>query len=194
MMLLKTFAVALSLALLLPATRAEASDYPPDYAICHLFDTKTAGPFEIIRETTKLPGRYATLTVSYRGYLRGKYRDDQISIFVKLNGNYVTVPASAGSNNDAYIFLNAGPRNCTKCMRYMNTPLCNAHFAAGGQEGVWVCEQPTATESHVFFYGWDPYGNQNLWNIEVAATANGEWDSNSGANFSTSLTPRTSCP
>jgi hypothetical protein len=193
MKLLNTLAAALSLALLLNSTPAAASDYPPDYPVCNVNDTKTVGPFEVIRHTSKLPGRFATLTVSYRGYLRTKYRDDQISIFVKLNGQYATIPASAGTNSDAYIYLNAGPRNCTKCMRYMNTPLCNAHFAAGGQEGVWVCEQPSALENNIFLYGWDQYGNENAWDIYVAATANGEWDSNSGANFYARLPARTSC-
>ncbi|HZI12638.1 MAG TPA: hypothetical protein VE153_19805 [Myxococcus sp.] len=193
MKLLNPLAAALALALLLPGVRAEASDYPPDYPVCNSTDSKVTGPFEVIRRTTKLPGRYSTLTVAYRGYLRTKYRDDQISIFVKLNGQYSTIKASAGSNNDAYIYLNGGQRNCTKCFRYMDTPTCNAHFAAGGQEGVWVCQQPSALEQHMFLYAWDPYGNLNAWDIQVAATANGEWDSNSGANFYARLPARTSC-
>ncbi|NMO20677.1 hypothetical protein HPC49_45525 [Pyxidicoccus fallax] len=193
MKLLKTFVAALSLALLLPTAAAEASDYPPDYAICNSSDTKTTGPFEVIRRTTRLPGRQSTLTVAYRGFLRNLYPDNQISIFVKLNGQYATFQASSGTNNDAYIYLNAGQRNCTKCFTYMNTPLCNAHFAAGGQEGVWVCEQPTAQESHLFLYGWDQNGYMNAWDIEVAAVANGQWDSNGGANYFTRLPAHTSC-
>ncbi|WP_163999651.1 hypothetical protein [Pyxidicoccus caerfyrddinensis] len=193
MKFLTTLAAALALALLLNSPQAEASDYPPDYPVCNVNDSKVTGPFEVIRHTSKLPGRFATLTVSYRGYLRTKYRDDQISIFVKLNNQYTTLRASAGTNADAYIYLNAGPRNCTKCMRYMNTPLCNAHFAAGGQEGVWVCEQPSAVENSIFLYGWDQYGNENAWDLYVAATANGEWDSNTGANFYARLPARTSC-
>ncbi len=193
MKLLNTLTAALALALLLPMSQAQASDYPPNYPVCNVTDSKTTGPFEVIRRTTKLPGRFATLTVAYRGYLRGLYPDNQISLFVMLNGQYVTLQASAGSNNDAYVYLDAGPRNCGKCMRYMNTPLCNAHFAAGGQEGVWVCEQPTATENHLFLYGWDQYGNENAWDVYVAATANGQWDSNSGANYYARLPARTSC-
>ncbi|MFP2929199.1 hypothetical protein ACLESO_29155 [Pyxidicoccus sp. 3LG] len=193
MKLLNTLIAALALALLLPVSQAEASDYPPDYAVCNVTDSKLVSPFEVIRHTTKLPGRFATLTVSYRGYLKNKYPADQIYLFVKLNNQYATLKASAGTNNDVYVYLNAGPRNCGKCMRYMNTPLCNAHFAAGGQEGVWVCEQPSATENHIFLYGWDQYGNQNAWDLYVAATANGEWDSNTGANFYARLPARSSC-
>ncbi|MFP2906331.1 hypothetical protein ACLESD_14955 [Pyxidicoccus sp. 3LFB2] len=193
MKFLTTLTAALALALFLSATQAQASDYPPNYPVCNSTDSRTVGPFEIIRRATKLPGRYATLTVAYRGYLRNLYADNQISIFVKLNGQYVTLQASSGTNNDAYIYLDAGQRNCTKCFVYMNTPLCNAHFAAGGQEGVWVCQQPSATESHLFLYGWDSNGYMNAWDIEVAATANGQWDSNGGANFYTRLPARTSC-
>ncbi|WP_426745024.1 hypothetical protein VZQ01_26525 [Myxococcus faecalis] len=189
----QTLLAALALSLLLPFASARASDYPPDYPICSVYDSVTTGPFEVIRHTRRLPGRLATLTISYRGFLRGLYPDHQISIYVSLNGRQQTLAASAGANNDAYVFLNAGPRACTKCMRYMNTPLCNAHFAAGGQEGVWVCEQPSAVENDLFFYAFDQNGNQNAWDIHVAATAGGQWDSNLGNNYFARLPARSSC-
>lgn len=62
MKLLNTLVPALALALLLPASRGEASNYLPDYAIRSVYDTQVTGSFEVIRHTTKLPGRYATLT------------------------------------------------------------------------------------------------------------------------------------
>jgi hypothetical protein len=188
MKLLNTLAIALTLTLLLPAVRGEASNYPPDYAVCNVYDTQTTGPFEVIRHTTKLPGRYATLTVAYRGYLRGRYPDNQISIFVKLNGQYTVLPALSGANNDAYILLNAGPRACFMCTNYTNAPGCSE-----SNYGQWVCSWPTATESHVFLYGWNELYQQNVWEIEVAATANGEWDSNYGNNFYAQLPARSSC-
>lgn len=195
----KTFLAAL--ALLLPVTQAQASDYPPDYAVCSVTDSVTTGPFELIRHTSRLPGKQATLTVSYRGYLRSKYSDNQIHLYVSLNGQNplpptgsATLQASAGANNDAYIFLNAGQRNCSKCMAYMTTwPECMAFLAAGNYEGQWLCVQPSALESHMFYWAFDSYGYQNAWDIYVAAEANGEWDSNLGANYYGRLPARSSC-
>ncbi|MFP2907226.1 hypothetical protein ACLESD_19685 [Pyxidicoccus sp. 3LFB2] len=185
MKLLNTLVPALALALLLPAARGEASNYPPDYAICSVYDTQVTGPFEVIRHTTKLPGRYATLTVAYRGYLRGKYADSQISLFVKLNGQYAIVQAQSGAYNDAYVRLNAGPRDCN---------MCNSQTGCGSTSpGNWMCNWPTTTETHVFLYGWNEVYHQNVWDLEVAATANGEWDSNFGNNYHASLPARSSC-
>ncbi|MCP3104387.1 hypothetical protein LZ198_36540 [Myxococcus sp. K15C18031901] len=185
-------AVVLALSLLSPVV-ASASDYPPDYPICSVDDTVVTGPFEVIRHTSRLPSKLSTLTLSYRGYLRGLYPDSQIQFWVQLNGRTELLSASAGTHDDAYVFLNAGPRGCTKCMRYLNTPLCNAHFAAGGQEGVWVCEQPNAVESNLFLYAFDTNLNLNAWDIYVAATAGGQWDSNLGANYFARLPARSSC-
>ncbi|HZI13924.1 MAG TPA: hypothetical protein VE153_26385 [Myxococcus sp.] len=185
MKLLNTLTAALALALLLPAARGEASNYPPDYPVCNVYDTQTTGPFEVIRRTTKLPGVGSSLTVAYRGYLRGKYADNQIQLFVKLNGQYATLQANSGSYNDAYIYLNAGPRDCTMC--YSQTG-CGTT-----PPGAWMCNWPTPTEQHVFTYGWNEYYHLNAWDIEVAATANGEWDSNFGNNYHARLPARSSC-
>ncbi|QSQ13020.1 hypothetical protein [Myxococcus landrumensis] len=193
MKLSQTFLAAFALSLLLPLSAARASDYPPDYPICSVYDSATTGPFEVIRHTRRLPGRLATLTVAYRGFLRGLYPDTDISLYIQLNGRQQLIQARAGTNNDAYVFLDAGPRSCGKCMRYMNTPLCNAHFEAGGQEGVWVCAQPTPVESDLFFYAFDANGNQNAWDISLAATAHGQWDSNLGSNYFARLPARSSC-
>lgn len=201
MKIAKTLLAALALALILPAARAQASDYPPDYAICNVTDMVTSGPFQLIRHTTKVPGQGASLTVSYRGYLRNKYADSQIKIYVSLNGNNPQpilgtpmMQASSGTNADAYIYLKAGPRNCGKCMAYMTTwPECQAFLAAGNYEGQWLCAQPSALESHMFQWAFDSNGYQNAWDVYVAAEANGEWDSNFGANYYGRLPPKTSC-
>lgn len=189
----QTLLATLALCLLFPLASAHASDYPPDYPICSVYDSATTGPFEVIRHTRRLPGRLATLTVSYRGFLRGLYPDNEISIYIQLNGRQETLAASAGTHSDAYVFLDAGPRACTKCMRYLNTPLCNAHFEAGGLEGVWVCQQPSAVENNLFFYAFNNNGNQNAWDISLAATSHGQWDSNLGNNYFAQLPARSSC-
>ncbi len=195
MTLFKTLLCALVLALVLPATRGEASDYPPSYPICNLRDYVRTGPFEVIRDTTRVPGRQATLTVTYNGYLRTLFADNQIRLYVRLNGQDAMVQAAAGSNNNAYVYLNAGVRNCQKCMAYMASgwPECQAHLAAGNPEGQWVCQQPSALEQHLFYWAFDSNQYQNVWDIFVAAEAGGQWDSNFGGNFYARLAPRTSC-
>lgn len=202
MKITKMLLAALALALILPVAQAQASDYPPDYAICNVTDSVTSGPFQIIRNTTRVPGRGATLTVSYRGYLRNKYPDSQIKIYVSLNGNNPQpilgtpmMQAYSGTNNDAYIYLNAGPRACSKCMAYMASgwPECQAFLAAGNYEGQWLCVQPSALENHMFQWAFDTNSYQNAWDVYVAAEANGEWDSNYGANYYGRLPAKTSC-
>lgn len=59
--------------------------------------------------------------------------------------------------------------------------------------GQWVCQWPTSTEEHMFFWAFDGYGHQNAWDIYVAAEAGGEWDSNWGANFYGRFEPVNSC-
>jgi hypothetical protein len=181
---------------------AQASNYPPDYATCDVTDTVTTGPFQLIRHTSRVPGKQVQLTVSYRGYLRSKYPDNQIHIYVSLNGQNplpptgsATIQASAGTNNDAYIYLNAGVRNCQMCFAYMASswPECKAFLDAGNYEGQWLCQQPSALENHMFYWAFDQNLNQNAWDIYVAAEANGEWDSNGGANFYGRLPARSVC-
>jgi hypothetical protein len=202
MTLMKTLLAALAMALLIPAAQAQASNYPPDYPVCNVTDKVVSGPFEIIRNSTRIPGRGSTLTVAYRGFLRGKYPDSQIKIYVSLNGQNPQpvlgtpmLQANTGTNNDAYIYLNAGPRNCRMCMAYMadGWPECKAFLAAGNSEGQWLCTQPSALENHMFYWAFDQNGYLNAWDVYVAAEANGEWDSNNGANFYGRLPARMSC-
>ncbi|XXF77078.1 hypothetical protein P2318_29090 [Myxococcaceae bacterium GXIMD 01537] len=201
MKVVKTLLAALALSLTLAAPGARASDYPPDYAFCNMTDSVTSGPFEIIRKTTRLPGRGSTLTVAYRGYLRGLYPDNEIRIYVSLNGQNpqpitgnATLQASAGSYNDAYILLNANVRSCQKCLAYMTTwQRCMDHLAAGNPEGQWVCEQPSALENHMFTWAFDANYGLNAWDVYVAAESHGQWDSNFGANYYGRLPARTSC-
>ncbi len=198
----KMLLAAVTMALVLPAAQAQASNYPPDYPVCNVTDKVTSGPFEIIRNTKRLPGRGSSLTISYRGYLRSKYPDNQIKIYVSLNGQNPQpvlgtplIQASAGSNGDAYIYLNAGVRNCQMCQAYMASgwPECKAHLDAGNPEGQWLCQQPSALENHMFYWAFDQNGYLNAWDVSVAAEANGEWDSNMGANYYGRLPARMSC-
>jgi len=159
-------------AALLAASPAGASNYPPDYDYCSLVETRTAGPFEIIRDWVQPD--HAKLTVSYRGYLQDYFADDEINIYIRLNGNDAFLPASAGANGDAYIFLNSGPRNC--------------HMS--GQD--WVCNWPTDIEEHIFFWGWNQ-STVNAWDIELAAESNGWWDSNWGDNYDVRYEPILAC-
>ena len=63
---------------------AASSNYPPDHDYCPPSDTVFSGPFELIRDTRFVYN--ATLTVAYRGYLRDLYPDDEVNIYIWLNG------------------------------------------------------------------------------------------------------------
>jgi len=192
---LSTLAPAMLAAALIP-TAAEASNYPPSYAVCGIEDHIVTGPFELIKETVDPSDGHAYLTVAYDGYLRDWYADDDINLWIRLNGHDVFVPASPGTYDDAYAFFDSGPRDCRWC------PPNPPEYLAGGCEGVtlppyssgtWVCNEPTATEQHLFYWAFDEWDDQNAWDIEVAAEANGQWDSNWGNNFYGRFEPRNSC-
>lgn len=176
---LSILAPAVLVAALLPTSEAAASNYPPDYTTCGVEDYYTTGPFELIKETVD-HGPHVRLTVAYRGYLRDWFADDEINFWISLNGNDVFVPASAGTHDDAYVLFDSGPRDCV-----WTTP--------PNTSGVWVCSDPTPTEEHLFFWAINASGFQNAWDIEVAAEANGYWDSNWGDNFYGRFEPRISC-
>jgi hypothetical protein len=166
-------------AALLPTAEAEASNYPPDYTSCGIEDYVTTGPFELIKETVDYE-THARLTVAYRGYLRDYYADDEINLWIRLNGQDVFVAASSGIYDDAYAFFDSGPRGCA-----WTTP--------PNTSGVWVCSDPTPTEEHLFSWAFNGVSDQNAWDIEVAAEANGQWDSNWGTNFYGRFEPRNNC-
>lgn len=188
-----TFATV-AVATLAPAD-ASASNYPPDYPVCSSSDTLHTGPFELIRNTTNPWGHHAKLTIAYRGYLRSFFPDDQINFYVKLNGNDAFVDASAGSNDDAYVLFTAGPRDCAMCIDYQAPPgsACAQYIAGGGSSGSWLCNAETPTEQNLFYWAFNNNGQQNAWDIEVAAEANGWWDSNYGYNYRARFEPRTTC-
>lgn len=189
-------ALSLAAAVVTGASEGRASNYPPDYPICSSSDSVTTGPFELIRQTTNpYAAHHANLTAAYRGYLRAWFPDDQIHIYINLNGNDAVLNASQGANNDAYVFLNAGINSCYMCIGYQSTPgsECQQYIANGGTDGSWLCKQPTATEDHVFFWAYNSSGTQNAWDIQVAAEAGGYWDSNYGQNFRARFEPRTTC-
>jgi hypothetical protein len=195
----KMLLAALALVLSVPG-ESHASNYPPDYPVCNMRDSVTSGPFEIIRHTTMIPSRQSSLTVSYRGYLRGKYADNQIKLYVSLNGQNPQpilgtpmLQARQGSYNDAYVYLHAGRHSCYMCTWYSGSRECQDYLAAGGQAGVWMCQEPGALENHMFQWAFDPYGYLNAWDVSVAAEANGEWDSNFGMNYYGRLPERRSC-
>jgi len=189
-------ALSLAATVVTGASEGRASNYPPDYPVCASTESVTTGPFEIIRHTTNpYATHHANLTAAYRGYLRAWFPDDQIHIYINLNGKDATLNARTGSNNDAYVFLNAGVNSCSMCIGYQSAPgsECQQYIANGGKDGSWLCKQPTATENNVFFWAYSSSGAQNAWDIQVAAEAGGYWDSNYGQNFRARLEPRTTC-
>ncbi|NVB42453.1 hypothetical protein G6O69_31810 [Pseudenhygromyxa sp. WMMC2535] len=178
---------AISTLLALPA-QAQASNYPPDFDICSEYDYAYSGPFELILDPVR--DHVTKLTVAYRGYLRDYYADEDINIYISLNGNDAFIGASAGSNGDAYILLNSGPRNCVWCPTGgspSDADICDEIDVPGDSpdsSGIWHCDDPTDIENHLFYWAYDEFGNRNDWDIQVAAEANGYWDSNLGANYS----------
>ncbi|AKT42209.1 hypothetical protein [Chondromyces crocatus] len=194
-MIRKILAAAAPLAIALASFPGDsaASNYPPDYDFCSRVDTASSGPFDIIRDHVDVT-RHMKLTISYDGYLRDHFADDEINIYIRLNGNDAFVAANAGVNDDAYVFLDSGPRGCFWCSAgsYNQNPACEGVEHAPYSGGRYVCSDPTPTEEHVFFWAFGEQGQLNAWDIEVAAEANGWWDSNYGANYSVRLEP-TSC-
>ncbi|PRP93534.1 hypothetical protein [Enhygromyxa salina] len=169
---------------LLAPLRASASNYPPDYDVCGPDEYAYAGPFELILDTVDMKD-HAQLTVAYDGYLRDLYADEDINIYISLNGHDAFIGASAGVNDDAYIFLDSGPRNCVWCAtNYSGNPsACDGFEPQYDSSGGWVCQAPSSLEEHMFFWAFDAWGDRNAWDIYVAAEANGAWDSNWGNNY-----------
>ena len=169
----------------LAASAANASNYPPDYPVCHVDDSLSSGPFELIQHQEGYGQKYG-LTVAYRGYLRGRYNDNEIWFYIRLNGHDIWAQAHSGTHDDAYVHLWAGPRDCRMCYGYTNDPECDR------RPGSWICNDPTPNEAHLFFWA-DGNWALNAWDIEVAATAGGEWDSDWGHNFRARFEPRSRC-
>lgn len=179
-----------TLALALASRDASASNYPPDYDVCGVNETAYTGPFEVIRDLVDLWDEHVKLTVAYDGYLRDLYPDDQINIYISINGNDAFIEAYPGAHDDAYIFLDSGPRACSYC--YPGSPYshCQSIEWPPGSSGKWVCGQPTEIEEHMFYWAFNDNGQMNAWDIELAAEANGQWDSNYGSNYEVRLEPR----
>ena len=181
-MMYKTLAAALPLAIALTAIASDsaASNYPPSYDYCGPTRTNYSGPFEVIQNPIRTDA--AGLTVAYRGYLRSWFPDNEINIYIRLNGNDAFLPASAGSNSDAYVYVSNAPRDCWMCGGPPYTPEC-------GNPGSWVCSQPSETEEDLFYWAYGQY-SMNAWDIEVAAESHGYWDSNYGYNYYTRFEPQ----
>lgn len=191
--LIRILPLALAFGLAFTATDADASNYPPDYPICSVTETLYSGPFEVIRRLIDPYDSHVQLTVAYDGYLRDEYADDEINVYIRLNGQDALISAKAGTYDDAYIFLDSGPRACTWCANGnvpYNQPACEGIVFGPYESGRWVCGQPTQVEQHMFYWAFNNYGDLNAWDIELAAEANGEWDSNYGANFDVRFEPR----
>ena len=185
--LLAVAAASLSLSAL-AASDAQASNYPPSYDACNRYDDVYNGPFEVVRDGVR--DGHDKLTVAYRGYLRQSFPDNEINIYIRLNGNDAFLPASAGSNGDAYIYLDSGPRACVWCNNGTNYySQCDGITFPLYSSGQWVCVDPSATEDHLFYWAYDQSNHVNAWDIEVAAESHGYWDSNWSSNYDFRLEP-----
>jgi hypothetical protein len=158
------------------STGVQASNYPPDYPLCSRRQEKESGPFHFVQRISNPYGKGFALGISYDGPLLQNHDASEIEFYVRINGNDAVLATKAGDSNDAYVFLNAGVRGCTFGHPSMN----------------WQCEYPSDVENHLFFYT-DDHGHMNNWDIEVAATAGGEWDSNGGANFKVTFENKQGC-
>lgn len=189
-LLLSSLTVALAAVAATPL--AHASLYGPDYDVCSAVDVATTGPFTVVRDFVDLADEHIKLTVAYDGYLRDTHADDEISLYIRLNGHDALIAAQAGQNDDAYVLLNSGIRDCRWCEPNSpnNAAECVAALYPVGAAGVWHCQQPSASEQHLFFWAFDQVGGLNAWDLELAAEAGGEWDSDYGANFDLRLEPR----
>jgi len=156
-----------------------ASNYPPDYAVCSVDDFEEDGPFTFIQHQKGYGTKYG-LTIAYDGFLRDSFNDDEIQFWVRINGQEAMLQARAGNNNDAYVWLWAGVRNC-----FM--------IPTSSYNMTWKCTWAGDTESHLFKWTHNNNGRLNAWDIEVAATAGGQWDSNWGNNFSTRFPEKFRC-
>jgi hypothetical protein len=192
---LRRAGVLLSLALVftLAPARGFASWYPPDYRVCSSREVRQVGPFEIIKDVWNYGRNGVGLTVAYRGELLSRFPARELHFYIRLNGHDIYVPASQGSHGDAYVYLRPGARDCAICQEYMRAswPACDAWLGAGRSPD-WVCGGPSADEQELFTYAFD--GTlQNAWDIEVAAEAQGQWDSAHGKNYAGRFEPRQGC-
>ncbi|MBZ5711765.1 hypothetical protein [Nannocystis pusilla] len=180
-----------TLALGLASTSAQASNYPPDYDMCSLTETLYSGPFEVIRDFVDPWDQHYKLTIAYDGYLRDDHADDEINLYVALNGHDAMLEAFPGAHDDAYVLLDSGPRGCYWCPNGPHAPdYCDDVTFDPYQSGKWLCSEPTAVEQHLFYWAFDGLGGLNAWDIELAAEAGGEWDSDYGNNFAVRFEPR----
>jgi len=178
------------LAAALAPTLASASNYPPDFDLCSVTETRAAGPFEVIRDFVDPWDQHYKLTIVYDGYLRDDYADDEINFYVSLNGNDAMIEALPGVHDDAYVFLDSGPRGCFNCWKGSSAPQCADVEYGPYQYEKWVCSGPSPLEQHLFFWTHDEFGGLNAWDIELAAEAGGQWDSDFGNNFHVRFEPR----
>ena len=190
-----TLFAAIALAAGLVSGTAAASNYPPSYPLCSYSETHTTGPFEVIRRNIDVWDKHVGLTIAYDGYLRDYYPDNEINFYIKINGNDEFVAAGAGVNDDAYAYFDSGPRACVWCVpNYAgNSSACDGLTYPEYSSGQWVCGGMNAVEQSLFYWGWDQSGQQNAWDIEVAAESHGNWDSNYGNNFYTRFEPNNTC-
>lgn len=162
------------------ATHAQASFYPPDYVIQS--SCQTQGTVEVCAINQQY-GQHPRVSVVYRGELMAAHWG-HISAQVKLNGRAGHFQM-ANQNYAEHLMLN-DPRSYLCWTVDSNNPpaegdrpgqypWCSHSSAPGGGGLVWEIEPAPASESEIFFFARNQFGQANVWDLEVSFESdNGE--------------------
>jgi len=175
---------SIAAAIALGAAPTAASNYPPSYPFCSSKETRDVGPFWIQRANQNHYRGRLQLSISYHGYLLQSHRPEEIEFYLRINGASAFVRAQAGALGDAFVFLDGGPRACRYCAdhpQFRDDEKCLAMLARGSSG--WLCEEPSELEKQLLPGARSGDATYEPWDVEVAATAGGEWDSGFGGNY-----------
>lgn len=161
---------------------AEASNYPPGYAVERSCQTK--GPVEVCAVNQHY-GQYPRLNIYYKGVLTENNSSGKLNAWIQMNGRRGFYPFS---DNTLLI---------SEPVAYF----CWVGGVPEGHEGPYAgCLYPTHTEPagsivwelnpipqdelDLFFYARNQYGIGNAWDVELAfVNEAGQWDSNWSQNY-----------
>lgn len=155
------------------ASQAQASFYPPDYVIQS--KCQTQGPVEVCAINQQY-GQHPRLSLVYRGELMAEHWG-HIEAQVKLNGRQGHFQM-ANQNYAEHLMLN-DPRSYLCWTLDSNNPppaeerpgqypWCTTSSAPGGGGLVWELEPAPASESEIFFFARNEFGQANVWDLEVS--------------------------
>ncbi len=162
------------------ASLAEASDYPPGYAVESRCQTK--GPVRVCAINRNY-GSYPRLHIQYKGYLGTR---QPLSAWISFNGRSNVYPFP--TPRDTLTLNEPVPYRCWvgglpdgqvgpygPCARPHSQPVGSL---------VWEIVPIAAKERDLFYYARNEWGRANAWDIELAfVDQNGRWDSIYGENY-----------